>query len=164
VVRTGGINIGAYQASASAFLVGVPRRVHVGVPFDVSVTAVDSFGQVAVGYTGTVTFSTSDSNPDVVLLADYPFTLGDAGVQTFTNTGLGETTLHQGLRGDVASRSSYFPSGRRLRRARACIGTVEGAGGLLPRVGPREGGLCGKGVTRRSCLSSSMTDAPFLTI
>jgi hypothetical protein len=63
------------------------------VPFDVTVTAVDPFGQVAVGYTGTVTFSTTDADPGVVLPADYAFTLDDGGVHTFTDTGLGETTL-----------------------------------------------------------------------
>jgi hypothetical protein len=93
VVRTGGVNIGAYQASASAFLPNAPRRVQVGVPFDVTVTAVDPFNQVAVGYTGTVTFSTSDPDPGVVLPADYAFTLDDGGSHTFTDTGLGETTL-----------------------------------------------------------------------
>jgi hypothetical protein len=92
-IRTGGVNIGAYQASASAFLVNVPDTVQSGVPFDVIVTAVDPFNQVAVGYTGTVTFTTSDPDPGVVLPADYTFTLDDGGVHTFTDTGLGETTL-----------------------------------------------------------------------
>jgi hypothetical protein len=93
VVRTGGVNIGAYQASATAFLVSAPDTVQAGVPFDVTVTAVDPFGQVAVGYTGTVTFSTSDPDPGIVLPADYTFTLDDGGSHTFTDTGLGETTL-----------------------------------------------------------------------
>jgi hypothetical protein len=63
------------------------------VPFDVTVTAVDPFGQVAVGYAGTVTFNTTDPDPGVVLPADYTFTLGDGGRHTFTDTGRGETTL-----------------------------------------------------------------------
>src|SRR5262249_42769403 len=41
------------------------------------------------GYTGTVTFSTSDPDPAVVLPGAYTFTLGDAGVHTFP----GATTL-----------------------------------------------------------------------
>ena len=93
VVRTGGVNIGAYQASASAFLITAPATATAGVPFDVTVTAVDTFGQTAVGYTGTVTFRTTDLDPGVLLPADYAFTLADGGVHTFTNTGLGETTL-----------------------------------------------------------------------
>jgi hypothetical protein len=93
VIRTGGINIGGFQASATAFLVSAPDIVRSGVQFDVTLTAVDPFNQVAVGYTGTVTFSTSDTDPGVVLPADYAFRLGDGGVHTFTDTGLGETTL-----------------------------------------------------------------------
>jgi hypothetical protein len=65
VIRTGGVNIGAYQASATAFLVNAPDTVQPGVPFDVTVTAVDPFNQVAVGYTGTVTFNTNDPDPGV---------------------------------------------------------------------------------------------------
>jgi hypothetical protein len=93
VVRTGAVNIGAYQASATAFRVSAPDTVQPGVPFDVTVTAVDPFSQVAVGYTGTVRFSTSDPDPGVVLPADYTFTLVNGGVHTFTDTGLGEVTL-----------------------------------------------------------------------
>jgi hypothetical protein len=93
VIRTGGVNIGAYQASATAFLLSAPDTITAGVPFDVTVTAVDPFRQVAVGYTGTVTFSTTDADPGVVLPADYSFTLDDGGVHTFSDTGLGETTL-----------------------------------------------------------------------
>ncbi len=93
VVRRGGVNIGAYQASATSFVLSAPAKVTAGVPFDVTVTAVDPFGQVAVGYAGTVSFRTTDPDPRVVLPADYTFTNGDAGMHTFTNTGLGETTL-----------------------------------------------------------------------
>jgi hypothetical protein len=93
VVRTGGVNIGSYQASATAFFLTAPDTVQAGVPFDVTVTAVDPFWQPAVGYTGTVTFSTTDQDPTVVLPADYTFTLNDGGMHTFTDTGLGETTL-----------------------------------------------------------------------
>jgi len=93
VVRSGDINIGAYQASATAFLISAPDTVQSGVPFDVTVTAVDPFGRPAVGYTGTVTFSTRDTDPNVVLPADYTFALADGGIHTFTDTGLGETTL-----------------------------------------------------------------------
>jgi hypothetical protein len=93
VVRTGGVNIGAYQASATAFLVSAPAAVQAGVPFDVTVTAVDPFSQVAIGYTGTVTFRTTDKDPGVVLPTDYAFVPADGGRHRFTDTGLGEVTL-----------------------------------------------------------------------
>jgi hypothetical protein len=67
--------------------------VQSGAPFDATVTAVDPFGQVAAGYTSTVTFSTTDPDPGVVLSANYPFTAHDGGSHTFTDTGRGETTL-----------------------------------------------------------------------
>jgi hypothetical protein len=83
VVRAGGVNIGAYQASASSFIVTAPPKVTAGTPFDVTVTAVDTFGQLAVGYTGTATFTSSD--PQAVLPTDYTFMAGDNGVHTFSN-------------------------------------------------------------------------------
>jgi hypothetical protein len=83
VVRSGGVNIGAYQASATAFVLSAPDTVQAGVPFDVTVTAVDPFGQVVLGYTGTVTSRSSDGDPAVVLPPDYTFTAADAGMVVF---------------------------------------------------------------------------------
>jgi hypothetical protein len=54
------------------------------VPFDVSVMAVDQFGQLAVGYTGTITFSTSDPDPGVVLPPPRTFGLSDGGMGSFS--------------------------------------------------------------------------------
>jgi hypothetical protein len=85
VVRSGGVNIGAYQASASAFVLTAPDTVTAGAPFDVTVTAVDPFGQVALGYTGTVTFSTSDPDLGVVLPPNYTFQPQDNGVALFSS-------------------------------------------------------------------------------
>jgi hypothetical protein len=84
VLRTGGVNIGAYQASATAFVLSAPDTVDSGTPFDLTVTAVDPFGQPAYGYTGTVTFATTDPDPGVVLPADYTFTPDDQGSHTFS--------------------------------------------------------------------------------
>jgi hypothetical protein len=88
VIRTGGVNMGAYQASASALVLSAPAKVTAGAAFDLTVTAVDRFGQVAVGYSGTVTFSSTDPDPGVVLPADYTFTGDDAGVHSFSETTL----------------------------------------------------------------------------
>ncbi len=82
VVRSGGVNIGAYQASASAFVLTAPAQVTAGAPFNLVVTAVDVFGQTAVGYRGTVTFSSSDKHAN--LPADYTFTAADGGTHTFS--------------------------------------------------------------------------------
>jgi autotransporter-associated beta strand protein len=80
-------------ASATALVVTAPATVSTGIPFNVTVTAVDPFGNTDTNYQGTVTFSTSDPDPGVILPADYTFTLDDGGVHTLTDTGLGETTL-----------------------------------------------------------------------
>jgi len=59
-----------------------PPTSHPGSPSRIrclTITAVDPFGQMAVGYLGTVTFSTSDPDPGVVLHADYSFQPSDAG-------------------------------------------------------------------------------------
>jgi hypothetical protein len=84
VVRAGGVNIGAYQASASAFVITMPGTVTAGTPFDVTVQAVDAFGQVAFGYRGTVTFRVTDPDPAVMVQPDYTFTADDQGRHTFT--------------------------------------------------------------------------------
>jgi hypothetical protein len=49
---------------------------------------VDTFGQTAIGYRGTVTFSTDD--PDGTVPDNYTFTAADAGSHTF----VGQITLY----------------------------------------------------------------------
>jgi hypothetical protein len=82
VVRSGGVNIGAYQASASALVVTAPNTATAGTPFDVTVKAVDPYGQTAVAYAGTVTFTSADPY-GATLPANYQFTSADGGVHTF---------------------------------------------------------------------------------
>jgi hypothetical protein len=58
-----------------------------GMPFDVTVTALDTSGNIDPTYQGTVKFSTTDPDPSVVLPADYTFTIGDGsdnGVHSFS--------------------------------------------------------------------------------
>jgi hypothetical protein len=95
-IVNGIIDIGAFEvqnSQAAALQVTAPVKVFAGTPFSITVTAVDTQGNVVPGYTGTVTFSTTDPDSGVVLPADYTFTLADGGVHTFTDTGLGETIL-----------------------------------------------------------------------
>jgi hypothetical protein len=93
VIRSGGANIGAYQASATAFILAAPATVTAGVPFGVTVTAEDPFMQTAVGYTGTVHFGSTDGQ--ALLPGDYTFTGGDAGQHTFTGAVTLETAGNQ---------------------------------------------------------------------
>jgi hypothetical protein len=98
VARRGGVNIGAYQASASAFVLTAPATATAGTPFDLTVKAVDPFGQTALGYTGTVTFSTTDPDPRVILPADYVFMAADQGQHTFSGGATLYTTGGQTIR------------------------------------------------------------------
>ncbi len=54
------------------------------MPFNLTVTAVNPFGQVAFGYTGMVTFACDDAA--AVLPDDYPFQPSDQGSAVFSVT------------------------------------------------------------------------------
>jgi streptogramin lyase len=76
-------------APADHFLISAPATVVSGTPFDVSVTALDPYGNTDTNYTATVTFSTSDGDPAVMLPPNYTFQSTDQGKVTF----VGLTTL-----------------------------------------------------------------------
>src|SRR5262249_54759035 len=65
--------------------ISAPSTTTAGSPFTVTVTALDVNNQAAVGYRGTIHFTTSDTGSGVSLPADYTFTASDAGVHTFSN-------------------------------------------------------------------------------
>ena len=69
--------------AATHLAISAPASITAGSPFDVTVTALDNNGNVAPGYTGTVTFASTDPHPGV-LPADYSFTAGDQGKHTFS--------------------------------------------------------------------------------
>jgi Ca2+-binding RTX toxin-like protein len=78
---------------------GYPSPVAAQAPNRVTVTAVDAYGNVATGYTGTVHFSSDD--PGALLPQDYVFLAGDAGVQQF-DVRFGETGTYRLRVMDVA--------------------------------------------------------------
>ncbi|MEM1974071.1 MAG: hypothetical protein QXN68_04720, partial [Thermoplasmata archaeon] len=59
-----------------------------GVTFDFYVKAVDVFGNTVTNYTGTVKFSTTDTNSNVVLPSNYTYQLSDNGNKQFTGVKL----------------------------------------------------------------------------
>jgi hypothetical protein len=71
-------------AAASAFVASFPATTTAGAAQPFTVTAYDSYGNVATGYTGTLTFSSSDIQAG--LPANYTFTNKDAGVHSFNAT------------------------------------------------------------------------------
>jgi probable HAF family extracellular repeat protein len=76
--------VGVTAAAADHFLIMAPSTALSGIPFDVAVTALDPYSNVDTNYTGTVTWSSSDTNPGVLLPADYTFQPADNGSHTFT--------------------------------------------------------------------------------
>ena len=69
-------------AAAVLMLAGIPQQTVAGTAYDLSVTARDQFGNTATGYTGTVSFSSSDAAATIP--SPYAFQSGDAGAHTFT--------------------------------------------------------------------------------
>jgi hypothetical protein len=90
---TGSASVTVLAAPAVAFQVLAPASAASGVAFDVTVIAVDPYGNTDMNYTGTVHFTTSDMDPGVVLPADYTFQPTDAGMVTF---GSGVTLITPG--------------------------------------------------------------------
>jgi hypothetical protein len=76
------LDLGA-PGTAVFYAIAAPASVPSGTSFDLTITAVDPYGTIDVNYQSTVTFSTSDTDPGIVLPADYAFTPGDAGVHAF---------------------------------------------------------------------------------
>src|SRR5262249_38987123 len=75
--------IKAAPAAASALaLTGAPAGVTAGSAFSVTVMAQDAYGNRVTGYTGTVHFTSSDSQAG--LPADYTFTSSDSGDKVFS--------------------------------------------------------------------------------
>jgi subtilisin-like proprotein convertase family protein len=72
------------DAARTFTVTGFPSPTTAGVAGPVVVTARDQFGNVATGYTGTVTFASTDAQ--ATLPANYTFAGADAGTKTFTAT------------------------------------------------------------------------------
>jgi hypothetical protein len=82
---TGKATLTVAAAKATHFHVTASTTTPVaGVPFTVTVTALDQFGNVAKSYRGTVHFTSTDAAAH--LPADYPFSAADNGKHTFSVT------------------------------------------------------------------------------
>ena len=75
----GAITVNA--AAASKFIISAPSTVTAGVPFSLTLTVEDAFGNVVTGYVGTVHFKSTDTT--ALLPANYTFTAADKGVHRF---------------------------------------------------------------------------------
>ena len=68
--------------AASQLALSAPAGSTAGTPFSITVSARDSYNNAAAGYTGTVHFTSGDSQAS--LPGDYTFLPADAGVHVFT--------------------------------------------------------------------------------
>jgi hypothetical protein len=69
---------------ATAFRISAPSTVVAGQPLDLTVSAIDPWGNTASTYCGTIHFASTDF--DAELPDDYTFAVGDSGTHTFTVT------------------------------------------------------------------------------
>jgi uncharacterized delta-60 repeat protein len=81
---TGTAVVSVKAGAATHLVISAPQNVTHGVPFTITVTILDLYGNVAVGYLGTIHFSSTDST--AALPSNYTFTGTNAGVHTFTVT------------------------------------------------------------------------------
>ncbi|NVN97714.1 MAG: IPT/TIG domain-containing protein, partial [Geobacteraceae bacterium] len=71
---------------ATHFTVTAPATTAAGAAFSLTVTARDTYNNIASGYTGTIHFTKTDASVSSLLPADYTFLAGDNGVHTFTSS------------------------------------------------------------------------------
>jgi hypothetical protein len=92
-------------ATSQLQMTGFPASVTAGTSYNLTVTAKDSFGNTTSGYTGTVTFSSSDNQAG--LPTSYTFTSADAGMHTFSATlktaGAQSLTVKDAANSNIAS-------------------------------------------------------------
>jgi hypothetical protein len=83
ITGTASVDVASATAAVSLSVVASSSTT-AGAPLSVTVTALNTFGNVATGYGGTIHFTSSDGQAG--LPADYTFGAGDQGVHTFTVT------------------------------------------------------------------------------
>jgi hypothetical protein len=78
---TGGFTVTVNPAAAAQIALVVPS-VTAGVPFSITVTVQDAYGNTVTGYLGTVHFTLTGP---AMAMANYTFTAADRGSHTFSN-------------------------------------------------------------------------------
>jgi hypothetical protein len=78
--------------AATHFAIVAPSTVTAGAPFNITVTALDGYGNVATGYRGTIRISSVNGRGN--LPSTYTFTAADNGVHTFTHIVFNLRAMH----------------------------------------------------------------------
>ena len=106
---TGFGSIQVVAAAATHLKVVAPTNPIAGTPFDLTISALDVFGNTDPAYTGTVHLTATDKAAGIVVPSDYTFTAGDQGVHTFSG---GVTLLTAGKRTIAATTVGKFIAGK----------------------------------------------------
>src|SRR5262249_33179014 len=83
-IGTQSVSVQVDPATADRLQFDIPAGATAGAPFDVTVSAIDPFGNVDTEFRGTVQFTSDDPNSAAGRPADYTFAGTDAGVHTFS--------------------------------------------------------------------------------
>ncbi len=135
-------------AAASRLIIGGVPGVTLGVPFSLTLSLVNAYGNLATGYVGTLHFSSSDST--ATLPANYTFSAADAGQHTFNITMRkpGNQTLAVADTRNSTLKSSVtidvVGGGRAIRRGQdrhqAAVGLLPPSKALIASIWPRRPG------------------------
>jgi ribosomal protein S11 len=100
--------------AATHLSVSAPGSAIAGISFNITVTALDAFGNTATGYLGTVHFSSSDRGPGRLIPANFTFGAGNAGTITIPVTlvtaGLQSITATDTVTGSITGSASISVS------------------------------------------------------
>ena len=122
---TGKQTVGVTPTAAASLVVsGYPSPTTAGVSHTFTVRAKDAYGNIASGYTGTVTFTSSDAQ--AALPANYTFVAGDHGVHMFSATFKTAGTQSLTATDTVTSSITGTQSGIRVNAAAASVLVVSG--------------------------------------
>jgi hypothetical protein len=130
---SGAADVNVVAVAAAGFQILAPAGATSGTSFDLTISAVDLYGNTDTGYTGTVHFASTDPF-GAALPADYTFTAADAGVHTFA----AGATLFTADSQTITVSGTGLPAG--------AISAWQGEGNALDSVGGNNGSLQG-GVT-----------------
>jgi hypothetical protein len=83
---SGSVTISVSPAAAQSLVLTAPSSAAAGSPLNVSVTALDPYGNLATGYRGTLHFTSTDPAASISLPANSTFTASDAGSHVFSAT------------------------------------------------------------------------------
>jgi hypothetical protein len=158
---TGAAFVNVQAAPAVAFRVVAPASTTSGVAFDVTVIAVDPYGNTDMNYTGTIHFTTSDMDPGVVLPPDYTFQVSDAGMVTFAS---GVTLITPGDQTLTATDTLSGITGTTTVTVRS--GPDSGAGGFGGKRGvsePSQSATVSTGPVRLSAVAADAQSYPART-